>query len=61
METEHFQVHFRVITLGSIKIKNNQIEKELTAWLFSKLHIIRKLQVQTEDDNTDWAFSRIKL
>ena len=57
METEHFQARFRVITLGSIRVENNQIEKpstkELTAWLLSKLHGTRQLQVQTEDDNTD--------
>ena len=48
METEHFQAPFRVITLGSIQIENNQIEKssteELTAWLLSKLHVIRQLK-----------------
>ena len=58
METEHFQAPFRVITLGSIQIENNQIEKpstkELTAWLLSKLHVIRQLKhrlkmiIQTE-------------
>ena len=58
METEHFQAPFRVITLGSIQIENNQIEnpsaKELTAWLFSKLHVARQLKyrlkliIQTE-------------
>ena len=48
METEHFQVPFRVITLGSIQIENYQIEKpsteELTAWLFLKLRAIRQLK-----------------
>ena len=58
METEHFQAPNRVITLGSIQIENNQIEKpstkELTAWLLSKLHVIRQLKyklkmiIQTE-------------
>ena len=56
METEHFQAPFRVVTLGSIQIENNQIEKpstkELTAWLLSKLHVIRqlnyRLKIQTE-------------
>ena len=58
METEHFQAPFRVITLGSIQIENNQIgkpsTKELTAWLLSKLHVIRQLKfrlkiiIQTE-------------
>ena len=58
METEHFQAPFRVITLGSIQIEDSQIEKpstkELTAWLLSKLHVIRQLQyrlkmiIQTE-------------
>ena len=58
METEHFQAPFRVITLGSIQIENNQIEKrstkELTTRLLSKLHIIRQLKyrlkmiIQTE-------------
>ena len=58
METEQFQATFRVITLGNIQIENNQIEKpstkELTAWLLSKLHIIRQLKyrlkiiIQTE-------------
>ena len=57
--TEHFQAPFRVIyTLGSIQIENNQTEKpstkELTAWLLSKLHVIKqvkyrlKLIIQTE-------------
>ena len=55
---EHFQAPFRVIALGSIQIENIQIEKpstkELTAWLLSKLHVIRqlnhrlKLIIQTE-------------
>ena len=48
MESEHFQVPFRVITLGSTEIENNQIgkpsTKELTAWLLSKLHIIRQFK-----------------
>ena len=48
MDTEHFQALFRVITLGRIQIENNQIEKsstkELTAWLLSKLHVIRHLK-----------------
>ena len=58
METERCQAPFRVITLGSIQIENNQIEKpstkELTAWLISKLHVIRQLKyrlkmiIQTE-------------
>ena len=58
METDHFQAPFRVITLGSIQIENNQIEKpttkELTAWLLSKLRAIRQLKyrlniiIQTE-------------
>ena len=58
METEHFQAPFRVITLGSIQIENNQTEKpktkELTAWLLLKLHVIRELKyrmkmiIQTE-------------
>ena len=58
METEHFQSPFRVIILGSIQIENNQIEKpsikDLTAWLLSKLHVIRQLKyrlkiiIQTE-------------
>ena len=45
MEIEHFQAPFRVITLKSIQIENNQFEpsaKELTAWLLSKLHVIIK-------------------
>ena len=33
MKTEHFQASFKVITLGSIQIENNQIEKPSTkAW-----------------------------
>ena len=58
METEHIQAPFRVITLGSIQIENNQIEKpstkELTAWLLSQVHVIRQLKyilkmtIQTE-------------
>ena len=54
METEHFQAPFRAITLGSIQIENNQIEKPLTPWLLSKLHVIRQLKyrlkmiIQTE-------------
>ena len=59
METEHFQAHFGVITLGRIQIiENNQIEKpstkELPDRLLSKLHVIRqlnyrlKLLLQTE-------------
>ena len=58
METEHFQAPFRVITIGSIQIQNNQIgklsTKELTAWPLSKLHVIRELKyrlkmiIQTE-------------
>ena len=47
METDRFQALFRVITLGSIQIENDQIEKpstkELTAWLLSKLHVKRQL------------------
>ena len=48
MEAEHFQAPFSVIILGSIQIENGQIEKpsnkELTAWLLSKLHVIRQLK-----------------
>ena len=48
METKHFQAPFRVITSGSIQVENNQIDKpstkELTAWLLSKLHVVRQLQ-----------------
>ena len=48
MKTEHFQAPFRVVTLGSIQIENNQIEKPLTkvltAWLLSKLHVTRQLK-----------------
>ena len=62
METEHFQAAFRVITLGTIQIENNQIvkhsTKELTAWLLSKLYVIRQLKyrlkmiIQTDDFRT---------
>ena len=45
---KHFQASFRVITLGSNQIENHQIEKssteKLTAWLLSKLHVIRQLK-----------------
>ena len=48
MGTEHFQAPFRVTTLGSIQLENNQTEKpsttELTDWLLSKLHGIRQLK-----------------
>ena len=48
MKTEHFQAPFRVITLGSVQIENDQIEKsstkELSAWLLSKLHVIKQLK-----------------
>ena len=47
METEHFQAPFRVITSGSIQTENNQIEPsttELTAWLLSKLYVVRQLK-----------------
>ena len=53
MKTEHFQAPFRVITLGSIQIEKPSA-KELTAWLLSKLHVIRQLKyrlkmiIQTE-------------
>ena len=51
METEHFQAPFSVITLGRIQIENVQIEKPSTkefktAWLLSKLHVIRQLKNQ---------------
>ena len=59
METEQFQAPFIIITSGSIHIENNQIEKpstkELTAWLLSKLDVIRQLKyrlkmiIQTEN------------
>ena len=59
METEHFQALFDVMIFGSIQIENNQLEKpstkELTAWLLSKLHVIR-IQVQTEDDRQTERF-----
>ena len=52
---KHFQ---DVVIFGSIQIENNQIEKSsmkaLTAWLLSKLHVIRELKyrlkviIQTE-------------
>ena len=42
---EHVQAPFTVIALGSIQNENIQIEKpstkELTAWLLSKLHVVR--------------------
>ena len=60
MDTEHFQAPFGVIIFGSIQIEKSQIEKpstkELTAWLLSKLHVIKqpiancrlKIIIQTE-------------
>ena len=53
METEHFQAPFRVITLASIEIENNQIEKpstkELTAWPAAlKVACYQTTQIQTE-------------
>ena len=48
MKTENSQAPFRIITLGSIQIEDNQIEKpstkKLPAWLHSKLHVIRQLK-----------------
>ena len=51
MDDEHFQAPFRVITLGSIQVENNQIEKPpnlgvncLAAWL----HVIRLLKYRLQ-------------
>ena len=53
METEHFQAPFRVITLGSIQIENNQTE-EVNCMAALKLASYQRTQAQTEDDNADF-------
>ena len=66
METEHFQASFRVITLGSIQIENNQIEKppakELTACMAAlKVACYQTTQVQNSCDCREKSGSFLAL
>ena len=50
METEYFQVPFRVITLGRTQIKNNQIEKPSTKVVFTLYRIVKRSVAESAPD-----------